>query len=166
MLNTTIRTKESLGQVGKVECLSLPYQGKLLLWWESFCGSSLCHWTGDEDFRLIGLKLMYANSKGDMKHREWDIEMNDAKLLNYAPTQQTPPALPIFPQKTDGKKHSVPIGFWKRIRQTPWDCPNPQNCKTSKNPMEIPFFTPLATNGDPLYIYYFAITWYGLIVSW
>ena len=97
-----------------------------------------------------------ANSKGDMKHSEWDIEMNDDKLLNYTPALSKvifPKSLeridskhhllcPSFHKKADGKNRSFPIGFWKQISQTPWDCPNPQNCKTSKNPMEIQFFLP------------------------
>ena len=66
-----------------------------------------------------------ANSKGDMKHSEWDIEMNDDKLLNYTPSLSKvifPKSLeridskhhllcPSFHKKADGKKHSFPIEF-------------------------------------------------------
>ena len=91
--------------------------------------------------------------------------MNDDKLLNYAPTQQNTTCSAHLSTKNRWKKNTVyPLDFENESVRHLGTVPNPQNCKTSKNPMEIQFFTPLATNGDPLYIYYFAITWYGLIV--
>ena len=113
-----------------------------------------------------------ANSKGDMKHSEWDIEMNDDKLLNYTPALSKvifPKSLerfdskhhllcPSFHKKADGKSHSFPIEFWKQISQTPWDCPNPQNCKASKNPNERPiFYTPDNQWRSTLYLLFY--TW-------